>query len=298
MEPGFANHGYAGWLSRVAIGGSSPIAVPVASTFRYGSVGFVGLDSNDVSYEIPANRGWTQGQQTSWLDTTLSALRADPTIDFVVAYMHASPYSTSDAHGSEGGIRESWVPLFDKYQVDLVISGHNHCYERTLPLRQGAITAHTAQSIDSELGTTYVTAGGGGQTLAPGFYPSGLSRLATPAGDTLEVATWPVSDRAGEYGALCADVVPSTTHSAPTLHLRAYNTNGVVVDEVTLTRSTKRQPKPASDDDTAGIIGGASAIAIAGAGAIGLAALHRHHTSPDGPRQGGPRQSGPRHAAS
>jgi hypothetical protein len=114
----------------------------------------------------------------------------------------------------------------------------------------------------------------------------------------LEVATWPVSDRAGEYGALCADVVPSTTHSAPTLHLRAYNTNGVVVDEVTLTRSTKRQPKPASDDDTAGIIGGASAIAIAGAGAIGLAALHRHHTSPDGPRQGGPRQSGPRHAAS
>jgi hypothetical protein len=188
------------------------------------------------------------------------------------------------------------VPLFDKYQVDLVISGHNHCYERALPLRSGTITAHGAESIDSELGTTYITAGGGGQTLAPGFYPSGLSRVATPAGNELEIATWPVSDRAGEYGALCADVIPSTTHDAPTLHLRAYSTNGLVVDEITLTRSTKRRPKPASDD-TPAIVGGASALAIAGAGAIGIAALHRHHKSLAGPREGGPREGGPRHAA-
>jgi hypothetical protein len=290
MEPGFANHGYAGWLSRIAIGGTSPLAVPVASTFRYSSVGFVGLDSNDVSFEIPANRGWTQGRQTSWLDSTLAALRADPTIDFIVAYMHASPYSTSDAHGSEGGIRDLWVPLFDKYEVDLVISGHNHCYERTQPLRAGAITAHATQSVDSELGTTYITAGGGGQTLAPGFYPSGLSRVATPAGDELETAIWPVSDRTGEYGALCADVVPSTTHDAPTLHLRAYNTNGTVVDEVTLTRSSKRRPKKPSDDVPA-IVGGASALAIAGAGAIGFAALHRRHNAANGERDGGPRHA-------
>ncbi len=281
MEPGFANHGYAGWLSRVAIGGSSPLAVPVASTFRYSCVGFVGLDSNDVSYEIPANRGWTQGQQTSWLESTLAALRADPAIDFIVAYMHASPYSTSDAHGSEGGIRESWVPLFDKYQVDLVISGHNHCYERTLPLRNGAITAQTAQGTgsgpqrtDSELGTTYITAGGGGQVLTPGFYPGALTRVATQGEDNLELAPWSASERAN-YGTLCADVIPSTTHDAPTLRLRAYNTDGAVVDEVTLTRSTKRRPKP-PHDDTPAIVGGASALVIAG-GAIGVAALHRHY---------------------
>jgi hypothetical protein len=290
MEPGFADHGYAGFLSRVAIGGTSPLAVPVASTFRYSCVGFVGLDSNDVSYEIPANRGWTQGQQTSWLDSTLAALRADPTIDFIVAYMHASPYSTSDAHGSEGGIRESWVPLFDKYQVDLVISGHNHCYERTLPLRQGAITAHTAQSTDSELGTTYITAGGGGQVLTPGFYPAGLTRVATLRDDDVEPAPWAATDRA-DYGTLCADVVPSTTYDAPTLHLRAYNTSGLVVDEVTLTRSTKRRPKPPSDD-TPAVVGGASALVIAGAGAVGIA-MHRarRNTAVNGPGAGGPRHA-------
>jgi 3',5'-cyclic AMP phosphodiesterase CpdA len=278
MEPGFATHGYAGLLSRVAIGGASPLAVPVASTYRYSCVGFVGLDSNDVSYELPANRGWTHGQQTSWLDSTLAMLRADQTIDFIVAYMHASPYSTSDAHGSEGGIREAWVPLFDKYQVDLVISGHNHCYERTLPLRQGAVTSQPAQdtgsellSSDSELGTTYITAGGGGQVLAAGFYPADLTRVATSAGEETETATWVLSDH-GEYGALCADVVPSTAHAAPTLRLRAYNTDGLVIDEVTLTRPTKRRK---TSDETPAIVGGASALAVAAAGAIGLAAMRR-----------------------
>ena len=162
MEPGFAMHGYAGMLARVPIGGSSPIAVPVATTFRVGTVGFIGLDSNDVSYEIPANRGWTQDAQTKWLEQTLEALRAPVGgVDFVVAFMHASPYSGNRTHGSEGGIREEWVPLFDRYQVDLVISGHNHCYERTLPIRGGAVVSDSMQMVDSSLGTTYVIAGGG-----------------------------------------------------------------------------------------------------------------------------------------
>lgn len=294
MEPGFADHCYAGWLSRVVIGGVSPLAVPVASTFRYSSVGFVGLDSNDVAYELPANRGWTQGQQTTWLDTTLAALRADPTIDFIVAYMHASPYSTSDAHGSEGGIRESWVPLFDQHQVDLVISGHNHCYQRALPMRQGAITAaHTTSSVNSEMGTTYITAGGGGQVLAPGFYPGGLSRVATAIGDEIEAAPWAAPERVGDYSTLCADFVPSTAHEAPTLQLRAYNTNSSVIDQVVLTRPTKRRPATPSDD-TPAIVAGATALAIAGVGAAGIAALqHARRNRSVAEADGG----GPRHAS-
>jgi hypothetical protein len=163
-----------------------------------------------------------------------------------------------------------------------VISGHNHCYERTLPLRDGAITAHSTQATggepqttDSELGTTYITAGGGGQVVAPGFYPAGLTRVATLHADDLEPAPWAASDRA-DYGTLCADVVPSTTHDAPTLRLRAYNTAGAVVDEVTLTRSTKRRPKPQSDE-TPAIVGSATALVIAGAGAVGIAAARRHY---------------------
>jgi hypothetical protein len=33
------------------------------------------------------------------------------------------------------GIRQEWLPLFDKYGVDLVVCGHEHHYERSHPIR-------------------------------------------------------------------------------------------------------------------------------------------------------------------
>jgi len=40
------------------------------------------------------------------------------------------------------GIRQAWLPLFDKYEVDLVLSGHEHDYERTYPVRGYDTGAH------------------------------------------------------------------------------------------------------------------------------------------------------------
>ena len=37
--------------------------------------------------------------------------------------------------GSDLGIRREWLPLFDTYEVDLVLSGHDHGYERSFPVR-------------------------------------------------------------------------------------------------------------------------------------------------------------------
>jgi len=55
-------------------------------------------------------------------------------------------------------VRAAWTPLFDQFDVDLVIDGHNHVYERTDPLRGGSVT--TAAPIGSTVrsktnGTTY-----------------------------------------------------------------------------------------------------------------------------------------------
>jgi hypothetical protein len=43
-------------------------------------------------------------------------------------------YSPLSKQFEEYILREKYQPLFDKYGVDLVISGHNHIYSRTLPL--------------------------------------------------------------------------------------------------------------------------------------------------------------------
>jgi hypothetical protein len=240
MEPGFALHGYAGMLGRVPIGGSSPLEAPVASKFQVGSVGFVGLDTNDVSYEIPANRGWTQGRQTSWLRQTLAEMRAlNAGVDFIVVFMHASPYTSNSDHACDAGIREAWVPLFDKYHVDLVISGHNHCYERTLPIRGGAPTAQKADYLDSTRGTTYVTAGGGGASTSNyRFLPGGTVRVRDGSGYHREPASWTIpSDRKNSYNLLSVDVVPAIKVGDQTiLRAVAFDDLGRELDRFSLVR--------------------------------------------------------------
>jgi hypothetical protein len=81
-------------------------------------------------------RGYSGGAQTAWLERTLAAGRRDDSVDWIVVQMHQCACSSSaTGNGSDLGIRQQWLPLFDRYQVDLVLSGHDHDYERSFPVR-------------------------------------------------------------------------------------------------------------------------------------------------------------------
>ena len=153
-------------------------------SFRVGSVLFVSLDADDVIYQdagafvagpaalMPAAstgnppiepgtsfyiRGYSDGAQTAWLARTLGAARRDPSIDWIIAQMHQIACSSSaTGNGSDLGIRQAWLPLFDRYQVDLVLNGHDHDYERSFPCR----------GFDNLVGTEVAT-GAPVQTMRP-----------------------------------------------------------------------------------------------------------------------------------
>ena len=55
---------------------------------------------------------------------------------------------TVRGNGSGLGIRRAWLPLFDKYEVDLVLSGHEHDYERTYPVRGFDAVKNGADSVE------------------------------------------------------------------------------------------------------------------------------------------------------
>ncbi|MCZ9345312.1 metallophosphoesterase, partial [Streptomyces sp. TRM76130] len=176
MEAWYSPDGYGGQLARFSLpdSGFDPRTAPGVYSFTYGNVGVVALDANDVSYELPANLGVTEGRQTRWLERTLTRLRAAPEVDFVVVFFHHCAYSTS-THASDGGVRAEWVPLFARHQVDLVINGHNHVYERTDAVKGGEVgrPVPVGEWTDpTRDGTVYVTAGGGGKELY-GF-PAGV----------------------------------------------------------------------------------------------------------------------------
>ena len=56
--------------------------------------------------------------QTIWLEKTLAEARRDRSVDMIVVFMHQCAMSTSvPGNGSDLGIRQAWLPLFDKYAV-------------------------------------------------------------------------------------------------------------------------------------------------------------------------------------
>lgn len=237
MEGGYGPQGYDGYLARFVLPGNGP--VPGVHHFRYGNVAVLSLDANDVSYEIAANLGYTEGAQDVWLRATLQSLRADPTVDFIVAQFHHCAYCTNAVHGSEGGVRDPWQALFDEFAVDLVVNGHNHSYERTHPMRAGAVTANAPAGAvvrPPEQGTTYVTAGGGGQ-VAYQASPYPLSYVTITGGVRVpETAPWSAV-RYLDLSFIALAVTPPGADGRTTMALRALDINGSVVDAVTLERT-------------------------------------------------------------
>ena len=166
MEAAYGDHGYGGHLARLDFPANGPKACPSVYSFSYGNVAVLSLDANDVSYEIRTNAGYSGGTQNSWVERTLAGYRRDPNIDFIVCFFHHCAYSTTQAHASDGGVRAAWGALFDRYQVDLVLQGHNHVYERTDPIRAGRPTtvAGDNSTVDPETdGTVYYTVGSAGR---------------------------------------------------------------------------------------------------------------------------------------
>ena len=104
-------------------------------TYNHGYTGALRIEEADNS-AVPDHSGEKPNLQTLWLERTLAEARHDPSVDMIVVFMHQCAMSTSlPGNGSDLGIRRAWLPLFDRYEVDLVLSGHEHDYERTYPVR-------------------------------------------------------------------------------------------------------------------------------------------------------------------
>ena len=100
-------------------------------SYDWGDVHFVALDTER-----------TGAEQAAWLEADLAANR----LPWTVVYGHKPPHSTGD-HGSDAGFVQFFVPILEAHDVDLVLSGHDHHYERFKP----------------QHGVLYVVSGGGGK---------------------------------------------------------------------------------------------------------------------------------------
>ena len=82
-------------------------------------------------------------EEIAWLEKELEA----STSTWKIVVFHHPLYSSGDRHGSDLRLRDVLEPLFLKYNVSVVLNGHDHFYERVKPQK----------------GIVYFVVGSGGQ---------------------------------------------------------------------------------------------------------------------------------------
>lgn len=95
-------------------------------SFNYENVHFLVL-STETSYDEGS-------KQYKFAEKDLEQYSNDKSIEWIVAFYHKQAYSSGGGLPDEKDFRESYHPLFDKYNVDLALQGHHHVYERFYPI--------------------------------------------------------------------------------------------------------------------------------------------------------------------
>jgi hypothetical protein len=110
-------------------------------------VRFFALDSNYMNPE-----------QLQWLEKELGASGSE----WKIAFFHHPIYSSGGRHGSDTALRDQLEPLFIKYNVNVVLSGHDHFYERIKPQKgiQYFVVGGSAKLRRGDIGNAGLTAKG------------------------------------------------------------------------------------------------------------------------------------------
>jgi len=110
---------------------------------------FVTQISGEVAFVTLNTEISLAGDQRTWLDIQLRKLR--PENRWLYIQYHKPSYPSVRGWTDGEDRRYYFVPLFEKYDVDIVTESHDHALKRTLPIREGG---------PHERGITYIGDGG------------------------------------------------------------------------------------------------------------------------------------------
>jgi hypothetical protein len=137
-------------------------------SFDYENVHFLAMSTgkNEI---IPYTIG---SPQYNFVANDLAQASTNPNIDWIIVYGYRPFYTSPTVHPGQIALRDIYPPLFEKYGVDLVITGHNHNYQRTYPLQVNPVRQSYPLVVDKNdsnyvdpRGPIFVTVGTAGNEL-------------------------------------------------------------------------------------------------------------------------------------
>ena len=184
-------------------------------SFDYHNVHFVAM-STEIPFEIGSD-------QYNFVQSDLQNAASDPKIDWIIAFYHRLAYSSPALLDAIPKLRNTYHPLFEKFNVDLVLQAHSHNYQRTYPIKYNGlntagpiITSFNKTDYINPSGQVFATVGTGG---APDVH-----RFSAPQNRFTAIEF-------NAFGFLNIDV-----HNGTVLEGKFYENNGTIRDKFTITK--------------------------------------------------------------
>jgi hypothetical protein len=191
---------------------------------QYYSFDYENIHFTTISIELPFEEG---SSQYSFVNNDLEKASMDPNIDWIVVYYHnlayTSPADVGKGNSADKELRDTYHPLFDKYNVDLALQAHNHNYQRSYPIiynvddsKNPTITDNDKNKYYNSTGIIFSTVGTGGAEAYP------------LTGQAPYIANQYIG-----FGFLNIDVM----NNGETLSGKFYANDGTIKDHFTITKS-------------------------------------------------------------
>ena len=139
-------------------------------SFDYRNIHFLAMSTGSNTH-VPYEKG---SQQYNFVKSDLAQASNNNKIDWIIVCGYKPFYTSPTEHAAPGRLTEVYPPLFEKYGVDLVITAHNHNYQRTYPLHSVSevgdnpvIKDKNVNNYNNPGGPIYVTVG----TASGDLYP-------------------------------------------------------------------------------------------------------------------------------
>jgi len=118
-------------------------------SFDYKNVHFLAMSTGKSAF-IPYAPG---SAQYEFINDDLSRAANNTNVDWIIVYGYRPLYTSPTIHPSTEILRETYAPLFEKYGVDLVMTSHNHNYQRSYPLVYNVV--HSREPIIKDVNASY-----------------------------------------------------------------------------------------------------------------------------------------------
>ena len=200
---------------------------------QYYSFDYQNVHFTVMADELPREKG---SEQYIFVQNDLAKAAADPNIDWIIAAHHSQKYASTKNYIVQNNDKwkDTYHPLFEQYNVDLVLQGHHHSYQRTFPIKFNSGTPigmpldaiiadkNESNNYTNPEGQIFITVGTGGASLFPfkGKPPYMASQYKG-------------------YGFLNVDIINSNNNNGQTKLVGTFYANdggGEIIDQFAITK--------------------------------------------------------------